>query len=94
MASQPSQSTERPQPIGASDGGRKLRIVADRSRVGFRVRKMGMYYVKGRFREIRGEVELGPEGVPVKGGATIDAATITTWIPPRDCTCEAATSWT
>ena len=60
------------------------RIAEDRSRVGFRVRKMGLYYVKGRFRSIQGRVEFGPEDLPERGEATIDAATITTRIPPRD----------
>ncbi|HKH14466.1 MAG TPA: YceI family protein [Solirubrobacterales bacterium] len=60
------------------------RIAEDRSRIGFRVRKMGVYYVKGRFRSIQGRVDFGPEGLPGRGEATIEAATITTRMPPRD----------
>ncbi len=66
------------------DGVGRRRIVADRSRVGFKVRKMGMYYVKGRFRSIGGELALGPDGAPREGEVTIDAASITTRMPPRD----------
>lgn len=40
---------------------------AERSRIGFRVRKMGLYYVKGRFKRVNGSVEVGPDGVPVGG---------------------------
>src|SRR5215211_589154 len=60
------------------------RIAEDRSRIGFRVRKMRLYSVKGRFRSIQGQVEFGSEGLPERGEATLDAATITTRIPPRD----------
>jgi polyisoprenoid-binding protein YceI len=83
MASESSE-TITPERSSAGGGTRKWRIVAGRSRVGFRVRKMGLYYVKGRFRDIRGEVELGPDGLPIRGDAVIEAATITTRIPPRD----------
>jgi polyisoprenoid-binding protein YceI len=84
MASQPGETTERPQPTPASDSARTSRIVSDRSRVGFRVRKMGIYYVKGCFREIRGEIEFGANGLPARGDAVIEAGSITTRIPPRD----------
>jgi polyisoprenoid-binding protein YceI len=60
------------------------RVFADRSRVGFRVKKMGLYFVKGRFRGVTGVIDFSPEGVPEGGELMIDAATITTRIPPRD----------
>lgn len=84
MASHPSHATTRPEQNAASDGVRRLRIVADRSRVGFKVRKMRLYYVKGRFDSVRGEVAVDRDGMPRQGEATIDASSITTRIPPRD----------
>jgi polyisoprenoid-binding protein YceI len=68
---------------GERRGGR-LDIDAARSRVGFRVRKMGLYFVKGRFRSIEGSVETDDDGAPKRGELTIDAASVTTRIPPRD----------
>ena len=61
-----------------------LRVVSGRSRVGFRIRKMGLYYVKGRFRGVEGEIEAAPDGSFERGELRIDAKTITTRMPPRD----------
>lgn len=60
-------------------GAGRWRVLADRSRIGFRVKKMGVYYVKGRFRRVEGE--LGPNG---RGEVVVDAGSISTRIPPRD----------
>ncbi|MGH2847514.1 MAG: YceI family protein [Thermoleophilaceae bacterium] len=57
----------------------RWRVLPDRSRIGFRVRKMGLYYVKGRFSRVTGT--LDPAG---RGEVVIDAASISTRIPPRD----------
>lgn len=58
-------------------------VDSDRSTVGFRVRKMGMYHVKGRFRRIEGSVEARGGG-QVVAEARIPAESIFTRIPPRD----------
>jgi polyisoprenoid-binding protein YceI len=60
------------------------RVAAERSRIGFKVRKMGLYFVKGRFKRINGCVELGADGVPIGGWLRIDASSVSTRIPPRD----------
>jgi hypothetical protein len=39
-----------------------LRVVPGRSRVGFRVRRMGLYNVNGRFRGVEGEIEAASCG--------------------------------
>lgn len=58
-------------------------IDSDRSTVGFRVKKMGMYHVKGRFRRIQGVVEMREAG-PGQAEVRIEAGSIFTRIPPRD----------
>lgn len=58
-------------------------IDSDRSTVGFRVKKMGMYHVKGRFRRIEGSIEMREAG-PGAAGVRIEAGSIFTRIPPRD----------
>ncbi len=40
------------------------RVSAERSRIGFKVRKMGLYFVKGAFRRVEGHVEFDAAGVP------------------------------
>jgi polyisoprenoid-binding protein YceI len=60
------------------------RVLANPSRVRFRVKKMGLYFVKGRFRGVTGVVDFSPDGVPEGGELMIDAATISTRIAPRD----------
>jgi polyisoprenoid-binding protein YceI len=45
---------------------------------------MGLYDVKGRFREIDGELELDADDVPVSGQATVKVASVTTRMPVRD----------
>jgi polyisoprenoid-binding protein YceI len=56
----------------------------EHSRIGFRVRKMGLYFVKGTFKAVNGSVEIGPDGLPTAGSLRIDASTVSTRIPPRD----------
>jgi polyisoprenoid-binding protein YceI len=63
---------------------RRRLLVGDQSTVGFRVRKMGMYDVKGRFDGIEGHVAVAGDGTPLGGAAVIDAATVNTRVPPRD----------
>jgi polyisoprenoid-binding protein YceI len=60
------------------------RLDPERSVIGFGVRKMGLYTVKGRFRRAAGELRLGDEGVPLMAQLTIEAASVTTRMPPRD----------
>jgi polyisoprenoid-binding protein YceI len=60
------------------------RMSAERSRIGFKVRKMGLYFVKGRFKRVNGSVEVGAGGVPVGGWLRIDASSVSTRMPPRD----------
>ncbi|MBA2567471.1 MAG: YceI family protein [Thermoleophilaceae bacterium] len=60
------------------------RISAERSRIGFKVRKMGLYFVKGTFKRVNGTVEVGAEGAPVGGWLRIDASSVSTRVPPRD----------
>jgi polyisoprenoid-binding protein YceI len=57
----------------------RWRVLPDRSRIGFRVKKMGLYYVKGRFSRVEGT--LDPDG---RSEVVIDASSISTRIPPRD----------
>lgn len=63
---------------------RRRRIDPAHTDIGFRVRKMGMYYVKGRFRHASGWVEIDEDGIPRAGEVEIEAASIDTRIPPRD----------
>ena len=57
----------------------RMRILADQSRIGFRIKKMGLYYVKGSFSGVHGTVD--PDG---SSEVVIDAGSISTRIPPRD----------
>lgn len=52
------------------------------SRIEFRVRKMGLYFVKGRFKRL--SVDVGPDGVPTGGSLRIDASSVSTRMPLRD----------
>lgn len=69
---------------GATAPTERWQVDSDRSRVGFRVRKMGLYDVKGRFRRFDGHMELGASGELRGGQVVIEAASIHTRIPPRD----------
>ena len=60
------------------------RVAAEQSRIDFKVRKMGLYFVKGRFKRLSGSVEVGPDGMPTGGTVRIDASSVTTRLPPRD----------
>ena len=57
----------------------RWRVLPDQSRIGFRVKKMGLYYVKGRFRRLEGKLDSAGHGQ-----VAIDAASVSTRIPPRD----------
>ena len=57
----------------------RLRVLADQSRIGFRIKKMGLYYVKGSFGGVHGTVDRDGRSEVV-----IDAGSISTRIPPRD----------
>ena len=86
MATQSKTNQKRAEPEAANGQmpAGSNRVVAGRSRVGFRVKKMGLYYVKGRFDGVEGEVETGPDGSFEGGELRIDARTISTRMPPRD----------
>ncbi len=60
----------------------RWRVDPERAHVGFRVKKMGLYRVKGRFRDVKGAVEFNSAGA--RAELVIDAASITTRMPPRD----------
>jgi len=72
--------TNHSSPDGTLSG--RWRVISERSRVGFRVKKMGLYHVKGRFRAVAGTVELGP--AESSADIVIDASSVTTRMPPRD----------
>ena len=60
------------------------RMSAERSRIGFKVRKMGLYFVKGAFKRVNGSIEVAADGAPVGGRLRIDASSVSTRMPPRD----------
>jgi polyisoprenoid-binding protein YceI len=60
------------------------RVAPELSRIAFRVRKMGLYFVKGRFKRLSGYVEVGRDGVPTGGSLRIEASSVSTRMPPRD----------
>jgi polyisoprenoid-binding protein YceI len=80
-------STDRPagQATGASliEHG-TWKVIGEGSRVGFRVKKMGLYNVKGRFEEVEGLVEFPSGSSSPSGEVAIQAASINTRMPPRD----------
>lgn len=62
----------------------RRRLDAEASEIGFGVRKMGLYTVKGRFRAAEGEMQFDERGQPTSGEVTLDAASVSTRMPPRD----------
>lgn len=72
--------TNHSSPASAPSG--RWRVISERSRVGFRVKKMGLYRVKGRFRTVGGTVEIGAARSSAE--IVIDASSVTTRMPPRD----------
>lgn len=62
----------------------RFRIDSQASRVAFTVRKMGFWPVHGRFRSIDGTIDLDPRGRPVAAQLSIESASVTTRMPPRD----------
>jgi polyisoprenoid-binding protein YceI len=60
------------------------KVRADASTVGFRVKKMGLYHVKGRFTSFDGSIEFPSDSDSPRGELEIEASSISTRIPPRD----------
>lgn len=54
-------------------------MLPERSRVGFKVKKMGLYYVKGTFSGVEGTIDRNG-----RSELSIDAGSISTRTPPRD----------
>lgn len=54
------------------------------STVAFHVKKMGLYHVKGRFRDFDGHIEFAPESSSPSGEVTLEAKSVSTRMPPRD----------
>lgn len=85
MATQPSTTTR-----SSADSDRVIaaagtwQVVDEGSDLLFRARKFGLYDVKGRFRQVEGQIEVDEEGVPRRGEVVIQAASITTRMLPRD----------
>jgi polyisoprenoid-binding protein YceI len=48
------------------------RVAAEQSRIDLKVRKMGLYFVKGRFKRLSGSVEVGPDGMRTGGTVRIE----------------------
>ena len=59
-------------------------VVADESLVRFRAKKLHLYFVKGRFTNLRGGIEAGPAARDLRANVVIQAASVTTRMPPRD----------
>lgn len=62
----------------------RWRTLPERSQVGFRVKKMGLYRFKGRFNASKGQLKLPPAAAVAHADILIDAGSISTWMPPRD----------
>ena len=60
------------------------RVLDEGSDVGFRARKLHAYFVKGRFRTVRGQIDFDPGASSPRGEVVIDAGSVTTRMPPRD----------
>jgi polyisoprenoid-binding protein YceI len=72
--------TNHTSPSGALRG--RWIVISERSHVGFRVKKMGLYHVKGRFKALDGTVEFAPGAS--RADIVVDASSVTTRMPPRD----------
>jgi polyisoprenoid-binding protein YceI len=59
-------------------------VVPERSRVGFRVKKIGLYFVKGKFSGVEGWIEAPDDPAASRGQVVVEAKTISTRMPPRD----------
>jgi polyisoprenoid-binding protein YceI len=57
----------------------RWRVLPERSRVGFKVKKMGLYYVKGTFSGVEGTIDRNG-----RSELMIDAGSLSTRMPPRD----------
>jgi polyisoprenoid-binding protein YceI len=62
----------------------KWEVVPERSAVGFKVKKLGLYYVKGKFEEVGGWVEVPDDPIGTRGEVVVQAKSISTRMPPRD----------
>lgn len=71
-------------PSGPDASQARWRLDPEASEIGFGVRKMGLYTVKGQFRATEGHLIVGGQGEPLSGAVTLDAATVSTRMPPRD----------
>ncbi len=72
------------EPLPAVTPAGRWRLDRARSEIRFGVRKMGLYTVRGRFTSAAGEIVMGDEGLPISAEITVDAASVTTRMPPRD----------
>ena len=75
---------ERPVGDASRPTVRRRRIDQSRSLIGFRIRKLGLYFVKGRFGRVDGWVEVDEAGIPRRAEVEIEAASISTGMSPRD----------
>jgi polyisoprenoid-binding protein YceI len=60
------------------------RVVPEHSRVGFKVEKVGLYFVKGRFSAVEGSIEVPDDPAATRGEVVVEAKSISTRMPPRD----------
>lgn len=75
------------EPLPAVTPAGRWRLDRARSEIRFGVRKMGLYTVRGRFTSAAGEIVMGDEGLPISAEITVDAASVTTRMPPPTGTC-------
>jgi polyisoprenoid-binding protein YceI len=71
-------TTDGPLPKG------RWHVVPGRSRVGFKVKKFGLYFVKGKFSAVEGWIEVPDDPAATHGEVVVQAKTISTRMPPRD----------
>ena len=60
------------------------RLDPEASEIAFSVRKMGLYTVRGTFRATAGEMHFDEHGEPASANVRLDAASVSTRMPPRD----------
>src|SRR3954453_1550521 len=71
-------TTDGPLPKGRWD------VVPGRSRVGFKVKKFGLYFVKGKFSGVEGWIDVPEDPAATRGEVVVQAKTVSTRMPPRD----------
>ena len=62
----------------------KWNVAPDGSKVGFRVKKVGLYFVKGKFSAVEGWIEVPEDAAATRGEVVVQAKSISTRMPPRD----------